>query len=34
MDLVGRVDNFIEDDDFTEAGLRSMEQIKYVEICV
>ena len=25
MDLVGRVDNFIEDDDFTEAELRWME---------
>ena len=25
MDLVGRVDNFIEDDDFTEAELRRME---------
>ena len=25
MDLVGRVDNFIEDDDFTEADLRRME---------
>ena len=25
MDLVGRVENFIEDDDFTETELRSME---------
>ena len=25
MDLIGRVENFIEDDDFTEAELRSME---------
>ena len=25
MDLVGRVDSFIEDDDFTEAELRRME---------
>ena len=25
MDLVGRVDKFIEDDDFTEAELRRME---------
>ena len=24
IDLVGRVDNFIEDDEFTEAGLRRM----------
>ena len=30
MDLVGRVDNFIEDDDFTEAELMSMEQLKCV----
>ena len=28
MDLVRRVDNFIEDDDFTEAELRRMEYIK------
>ena len=34
MDLVGRVDCFIENDDFTEAELRSMEYIKCVEICV
>ena len=28
MDLVGRVDSFIEDDDFTEAELRVTEQLK------
>ena len=30
MDLAGRVDNFIEDDDFTEAELSNMEQLKCV----
>ena len=34
MDLVGRVDNFIEDDDFTEAELRRTEQLKCVKMCV
>ena len=34
MDLVGRVDNFIEDDDITEAEQRRMEQLKCVKNCV
>ena len=34
MDLFGRVDNFIEYDDFTEVELRRMEYLKCVEMCV
>ena len=34
IDFVGRVDNFIEDDDFTEAELRRMEYLKCVKRCV
>ena len=34
MDLVGRVEIFIEDDDFTEAELRTMEYIECVKMCV
>ena len=34
IDLIGRVENVIEDDDFTEAELRSMEYFKCVKMCV
>ena len=34
MDLIGRVEHFIEDDDFTEAESRSIEKLKCVEMCV
>ena len=34
MNFVKRVDNFIEDDDFTESELRRMEYHKCVEMCV
>ena len=34
LDLVGRMNNFIEDDDFTKAELIRMEYLKCVEMCV
>ena len=32
--LIGRVENVIEDDEFTEVELRSMEYLKCVKMCV